>query len=343
VFELLFEDGVAWITRIRRPDDHYPSSGVDHVLESEVATTQFLHDNTTIPVPSIFYHDARFGIDNSIGLPYVLMEAMPGHRLYGSGRADLIPDEYKSKVYRQVTDFTMQLLDHPFTEIGMLFADSSAPSCVHVGQIYDQHWRIAPFGPFTDSHQFYLSRWLSLNQFYASTPVPSTVYLPDPCKVVSDAEMPESIKSVVDPRTKLGPFYLAHPDYQISNFLFDDQYNITALIDWSGCQIVPLESFLNQPGMIVPDAERFIDVTWGNLATPQLRTEWASRRTRFLAIFKEWIMKRKDIDVMLFCDVMDSDRPFFASYLDIAGITGVQTWFPKAEFKRFLDKHGGTS
>jgi len=343
VFELLFEDGVAWIARIRRPDNQYPSSGVDRVLESEVATTQFLHDNTTIPVPAIFYHDARFGIDNSIGLPYLLMEAMPGHRLYGGGRSDFVPDAYKSKVYRQVTDFAMQLLDHPFTEIGMLFADSPAPSRVHVGQIYDQHGRISPFGPFTDSHQFYLSRWLALNQFYASTPMAPTAYRPDPDEIVSDTEMPEAIKSIVDPRTKFGPFYLAHPDYQIGNFLFDDQYNITALIDWSGCQIVPLESFLNQPEMIVPEAERFLDVTWGALATAQLRTEWASRRARYFAIFKEEIRKRKDIDVMVFYDVMDSDRPFFASCLDTAGIAGVRTYFPKAEFKRFLDEHGGTS
>jgi Phosphotransferase enzyme family len=343
VFELLFEDGLAWIARIRRPDNQYPSNGVDRVLESEVATMQFLHDNTTIPVPAVFYRDARFGVDNSIGLPYLLMESMPGHRLYGSDRADFIPDAYKSKVYRKITDIAMQLLDHPFTAIGMLFPDSSAPSRVHVGQIYDQHWRISPFGPFTDSHQFYLSRWLSLNQFYASTLMGPTAYRPDPREIVSDTEMPESIKSIVDPRTKFGPFYLAHPDYQINNFLFDDQYNITALLDWSGCQIAPLESFLNQPGKIVPDAERFIDATWGDLATAQLRTEWASRRARFFAIFKEEIKTRKDIDVTVFYDIMDSDRPYFASYLDIAGITGVRTWLPKAEFKRFLDKHCGTS
>jgi len=94
--------------------------------------------------------------------------------------------------------------------------------------------------------------------------------------------------------------------------------------------------------MIVPEAEWFLDVTWGALATAQLRTEWASRRARYFAIFKEEIRKRKDIDVMVFYDVMDSDRPFFASCLD-TGIAGVRTYFRKAEFKRFLDEQCGTA
>jgi hypothetical protein len=149
----------------------------------------------------------------------------------------------------------MQLLDHPFIKIGMLFVNFSVLSCIHIGQIYDQHWRISPLDPFTDFHQFYLSQWVLLNQFYASMPMASTAYSPDLCEIVLDAEMPKF------------------------------------------------------------------------------------RKTRFFGIFKEGIRKRKDIDVTVFIDVIDSDHPFFASYLDTTGITGVRTWFPKAEFKWFLDKH----
>src|SRR5215470_7299790 len=103
---------------------------------------QFLHRNTTIPVPAVFGHDARLGTENTVGLPYIFMEALPGRRLYGGGRADLIPDEYKRKVYRQIADFTLQLYRLPFPKIGMLFADPDATSGVCVSEIHDQHHRI---------------------------------------------------------------------------------------------------------------------------------------------------------------------------------------------------------
>jgi len=40
-----------------------------------------------------------------------------------------------------------------------------------------------------------------------------------------------------------GPFPVQHVDLQFNNFLFDNDYNITGLIDWSEAQTVPCESF----------------------------------------------------------------------------------------------------
>ena len=38
-----------------------------------------------------------------------------------------------------------------------------------------------------------------------------------------------------------GPFTLSHPDFGYHNFLVDDDYNILALIDWSGARVQPIE------------------------------------------------------------------------------------------------------
>jgi len=59
IFELQFDDGVVWIARLRRPDEQSPISGIDFVLESEVATIGFLQRNTTLPIPEVFHHDPR--------------------------------------------------------------------------------------------------------------------------------------------------------------------------------------------------------------------------------------------------------------------------------------------
>ena len=118
---------------------------------------RFLCENTSIPVPAVYWFDARFGSSNKVGMPYILMEAMPGKRLYGGGRADFIPDTFKRKVYEQIIDFVIQLYNLPFPKIGMLFPDNSSPSGVCVAAIHDQHYRISPYGPFTNSLEFYQS------------------------------------------------------------------------------------------------------------------------------------------------------------------------------------------
>lgn len=38
-----------------------------------------------------------------------------------------------------------------------------------------------------------------------------------------------------------GPFTLSHPDFGYHNFIVDDDYNILAVIDWSGARVQPVE------------------------------------------------------------------------------------------------------
>jgi len=149
LFEVKFDDDEFWIARVRRLDADDPLSGIDSVVESEVVTTRFIHDNTTIPVPIIHGYDARFSPANTVGMPYILMQAMPGKRVYGGIRTDIIPDQFKAKVYGQISDFIAELHSLPFREIGMLFSDGDAPLGVCVGPIHDQHHRLQPYGPFT--------------------------------------------------------------------------------------------------------------------------------------------------------------------------------------------------
>jgi len=96
-------------------------------------------------------------------MPYILMEAMPGRRLWGGGRADFIPDEHKRKVYTQIVDILFELSTNPFDNIGMLFPDADGKQCVRIGPIFDQHHRFQPYGPFSTSLAFYRTRSQRLN------------------------------------------------------------------------------------------------------------------------------------------------------------------------------------
>jgi len=96
-----------------------------------------------------------------------------------------------------------------------------------------------------------------------------------------------ALRCLVDERTANGPFYLTPLDYQIHNFLFDDQFTITAVLDWGDCQTLPLESFAKHPGKIIPDSDQFLSGIWGDLATSELRSQWDVRTRHFLPVLKE--------------------------------------------------------
>jgi len=328
LFELRFESGVAWIARIRMETSKTPVEGIDFVLESEVATMRFLRAETRIPLPHVYGHDSHFG--NSVGMPYILMEAMPGARLWGGGRKDFIPDEYKPKVYHQIIEIIVELYRLEFDAIGMLFPDPQRPYGVKVGPIYDASRRFDCYGPFTTSYDFYTTRAKLLNEFrrhHFKTGISATT-----AHVIAPKDEPEAIEWLVDPSYNFGPFHLAHPDFQISNFLFDDSFNITGLVDWEGCQTVPFESFARHPDKIIPNANQFLD---GWELSDELRDQWAGRRQMYLDILQrcERGSGRSSAPI---ANMMMSPRSHFAMCLDMEGILGIPWSLPKEEFEAFV-------
>jgi len=78
----------------------------------------------------------------------------------------------------------------------------------------------------------------------------------------------QAVEKFVLPEWVHGPFPLYHFDFNCANILYDENYNITGLIDWSAVSAMPLESFL-QP---IDDVQRPM---------------WEEDRKRFLDIFEE--------------------------------------------------------
>jgi len=264
-------------------------------------------------------------------MPYILMEAMPGGRLWGGGRADFIPDEHKRKVYTQIADILLELYTNPFDNIGMLFPDADDEQDVRIGPIFDHHHRLQPYGPCSTSLEFYRTRSEHLN-LHRRLSNPSLSAQSN--QVISPRDEPAAILQLVDPNYNEGPFYLTHPDFQISNFLFDNDYNITALLDWSGCQSLPLESFANPPSRIIPDADEFLD-GWSatGLLSDDMRIMWGERRRLFLKIMEEREVARSNTSAI--SRMMKSPRSYFAALLDSEGILGIPRSLPKKEFDQY--------
>jgi isoamyl acetate esterase len=243
VFEVAFEDGAYWIARVRREpevgEDLRSESERTEELESEVYTMVYVKANSTIPVPTVYDFSAER--DAVIGCRFILMEALAGHP--GKDRLQhFIPAEHRVKTYTQLADIKIQLSQLRFSKIGRLTGSGfggadlkfsinafQAPGCLHT----------RTSGPFESALDYYHDiRRHDLQKAFERE-------REDLC--ISAWLRVQAVPSIVQPQFNRGPFPLHHPDVGYDNLLFDDNYNITGMIDWTNAAILPIESFCVMP------------------------------------------------------------------------------------------------
>jgi isoamyl acetate esterase len=239
LFEVQFHDNTIWIVRLRVYYDLQDRFTHDDIMESEVVTHRYVKRNTTnIPIPEVYGYDSDFR--NEVGTAYIFMEAMSGKGVVGPGSKDFILDEHKPKLYRQLAQIIIQLSLLKFPKIGMLRLDEKGQETI--GAIVDCAGR--KFGPYLSSIEYYWHRAKIMST--SDGPSFEGEYIVDRLRLLT-------IPFLVDEDHNHGPFYLTHPDFAISNMLFDGDFNLTGLVDWSGAQTSPIQSFARPPVMIVPE------------------------------------------------------------------------------------------
>ena len=78
--ELVFDDGLSWMARLkRRNTSTLPAAVQPYLIRSEVATYSFLRKETKVPVPEVFAY--ALDSDNPVGTGYILMETIKGKNL----------------------------------------------------------------------------------------------------------------------------------------------------------------------------------------------------------------------------------------------------------------------
>ncbi|KAF9029134.1 hypothetical protein BDZ89DRAFT_1065660 [Hymenopellis radicata] len=92
--------------------------------ESEVATLNYLRENTNIPVPYVYHHDSN--PYNRLGGEYILMSKAPGRPLaevyHSFGYSQLVT------LLQNVAKIILPLFAHRFTQLGSLYIGPSPPS-----------------------------------------------------------------------------------------------------------------------------------------------------------------------------------------------------------------------
>ncbi|KAG8415014.1 hypothetical protein J3458_008901 [Metarhizium acridum] len=266
VLRVAFSDNVDWIARIQHtPAD--PSHAQEHKISmlSEIATMKTLNIRTTIPVPRVYAFDTSPA--NDFGFPCLLMEHLKG-RILSSTIASEVPAKYITHVVRQLANVLFQLENLTFDELGRIWC----------GENCNEPPRIIPYEWDTDSLATPRTQ-TSLEWFYELRQEQNRQALE---KHAHDAEwkaacwvLKTAISHIVVEDRVRGPFPLCHFDLHYGNLLFDDQYNLTGVIDWSRTATAPLERLAVSPEFItfpaLPDQENQVIIDFRDAVRGCLR------------------------------------------------------------------------
>ncbi|KXX74319.1 Altered inheritance of mitochondria protein 9, mitochondrial [Madurella mycetomatis] len=217
---------------------------------------------TTIPIPQVF--DFEASANQPFGYPYVFMEYLGGRTL-PKGVATAIPHQFHTKVAKQLANIFAELQNLTFSRIGRLWCGENADQPV---EITAMAWHSSP-GPLeTSLEYFYNQRQSDNRQMIAMHP-------DDPDWRTACWVLKMALTHIVIEDRVRGPFPLCHLDLHYGNMLFDNEYNLTGIIDWSSAQAAPLEQlsvcpeFVAFPGLSEEENRPIIELK--NLVIEQIR------------------------------------------------------------------------
>ncbi|KAE8349515.1 kinase-like domain-containing protein [Aspergillus coremiiformis] len=263
VFQTTFKDGRCTIARLP-----YPSTAPEHyTVASEVATLDYLRLHG-IRTPEVYAWCSTK--ENPVGSEYIIMERLGGIPL-GDVWYSMTPRE-QHKMMKQLVEWETRLMSLEFPAYGSIYYRNDLPSeksiplpgqtevkfCI--GPIVHYSWwhgerstlniDRGPWLSSTDIFRAVGERELSWTKVYAKSRLPyERLYreIYDFCKVSPDTH----IENLFD-YLKLVPFLgfsagsaqhrpvMRHPDFQPNNILVSESNEITGLIDWQHCSILPL-------------------------------------------------------------------------------------------------------
>lgn len=235
VFEILFADGVSWVVRLGLPQPAcFPVSKEPpeawlrrrkYTTKSEIDTQQFVREKTSIPVPEIFHFDLSYD-GTGVGAPYIIMEGFTGLRL---PEFQKLPPEYQERIFPQVARVIIQLSNLTFPKIGLLRVNKE---------------KIVAPRDWYDSFGFRHPPCRSSSAYY------ERVYGLVRARTLSSKDLDEKAVAWIYDRCSMyirrifgtqGPFPLCHGDLWSGNFLWDNDLNLVAVIDWTNTMAMPWE------------------------------------------------------------------------------------------------------
>ncbi|KAJ6045068.1 uncharacterized protein N7446_003270 [Penicillium canescens] len=206
LFPLTFDIGLRWIAKI--PINGTASKWDElsaSALTSEANTMRLLKRETTIPLPDVLEFSST--TQNTLRCPYINMTFISGIPLY---------DVCIASAMVQLERFSFQ------TGGRLLFGSDGNPSDIGPMRRVD--------------HKAMLDRC-----FVHEAPDDDPIYIE--CAASSDPKAYYTLMLDTHPEQNppggMDPFVLAHPDFDIQNFIVSEEGQLQGIIDWDGVAAVP--------------------------------------------------------------------------------------------------------
>lgn len=229
---------------ILRLQPHYKTA-------SEVASMRFIKQRTDIPVPIVVDYSSTN--DCTLGYEYIIMEMLPGQPLSEVWR-DL---SFAKKRYltEQVASYQVQFFDrmNRFREAGSLYSSGDPDKAFDVGPTVDRvfvdgdHVSMKPKrrGPYKTSSHMFSDLISGLKAYWKLESKQPGMDDSDKREVQSGfdlvAKLTEMLPQLIpESEESIQETAFWHWDLDAQNILVDDDCNITGIIDWECCNVMPL-------------------------------------------------------------------------------------------------------
>ena len=243
-------DFSTWLMRVALPVDPHRKTA------SEVATIEFIRDNTDCPVPKVIAFDSSN--NNALRFEWILMEFVAGQPLYRAWRK--LPTSSKEALVKQLALYQSQLFHQKFHVIGSLYTDIYIhPHFYKIDSMVTMHFfwgdraaRSFPRGPFRNSREWFEAR-LGIVLDEQNRVLEKTTDEDE----IEDAEASKSLaEQLLAVLPKIFPpdedvsSVIFHDDLSMQNILVDDLGNLVGIVDWECVSAFPLWRACQFPSLL---------------------------------------------------------------------------------------------
>ncbi|KAI0114014.1 hypothetical protein GGR51DRAFT_556511 [Nemania sp. FL0031] len=230
---IIFDDGVKWLARIPRTTDFsdIPQELVDYLVASEYATLKQL-EVLGVPAPKAHGFGLSSDPDNLVKVSYILEDAMPGQPFYVSEKT---PDQAKLHVYNQYADILIKISGFTSKQACSILPNNEKTKEAAIAS--NRFLTLGKHGPFDNPLDYFTSiadlhmDLIADGQLYPDYPKEAFLFY----RLLRDQVAPALVKDTAS----ASGFFLKHVDDKGDHILVDEEYNITAIIDWQFARFVP--------------------------------------------------------------------------------------------------------
>jgi hypothetical protein len=147
-------------------------------------------------------------------------------------------------IYLQLESVTQRSIGRPFPKT----TEDGVPIVGPAVFDYDSTGSLIGYGPFSTLKEWFEKCMDQRKKLITTGEVATTA--PDDALLVNRYLL-DAVPDIVNPLYNSGPFYLLHPDSRDCNYLVDDNFTITCVIDWETALFVPKDSAFKAPLFMV--------------------------------------------------------------------------------------------